>query len=130
MNKQKENRPALLVDFKKNRIRISKHTLHLLGDPDYIQLLVNPNTNTIAIRCTTGNDHLSHRIKWDELLQHKCCELYSRAFLHTLRSSSAQWEENKAYRIYGTVLSIHNLAEFPMKESIAIVPKEEYPNHE
>lgn len=33
---------VLLIDMKKYRIRIRKQTLHQLGDPSYIQLLINP----------------------------------------------------------------------------------------
>lgn len=50
MNNQPSSQPILCIDLKKNRIRIHKLTLHMLGDPEYIQLLVNPCTHMIAIR--------------------------------------------------------------------------------
>lgn len=50
MNKQPSLQPILFIDLKKNRIRIHKQTLHLLGDPEYIQLLINPVTRLIAVR--------------------------------------------------------------------------------
>lgn len=74
MKNQIQNRPAIFIDLKKNRIRIYKHTLQMLGKPDYIQLLVNPADRIIAVRCTDSQDHLSHKIYWDELLSHKSCE--------------------------------------------------------
>ena len=42
MNRETSLKPVLCIDLKKNRIRIHKLTLHMLGDPEYIQLLVNP----------------------------------------------------------------------------------------
>ena len=43
------NSPTVLlsVDIKKYRIRIHKATLHLLGDPPYIQLLINPSSSIV-----------------------------------------------------------------------------------
>ena len=125
MNSKSEVYPVIFIDLKKNRIRIYKRTLHLLGDPAYIQLLVNPASQTIVVRCTNGQDNLSHRIYWERLIQHKCCELYSRDFLRTLRSTSQDWEENQTYRIYGTLVKPYKLAQFSMKNSIPINPKQE-----
>ena len=50
MNRETSLKPVLCIDLKKNRIRIHKLTLHMLGDPEYIQLLVNPQNSMIAIR--------------------------------------------------------------------------------
>ena len=44
------SQPILCIDLKKNRIRIHKLTLHMLGDPEYIQLLVNPDSHMIAVK--------------------------------------------------------------------------------
>lgn len=41
---------TMCVDLKQFRIRIYKTTLHSLGDPKYIQILVNPNDKAVAIR--------------------------------------------------------------------------------
>ena len=63
MNKQTASQPILCIDLKKNRIRIHKLTLHKLGDPEYIQLLVNPTARMIAIRCSNREDNLAHHIR-------------------------------------------------------------------
>ena len=49
---------VILVDLKKRRIRIRKSTLHQLGDPEYIQLLVDPTDRMVAIRAV---DHETTR---------------------------------------------------------------------
>ena len=34
--------PVVVIDCSRNRIRIHRTALHLLGNPDYVALLVNP----------------------------------------------------------------------------------------
>lgn len=41
-------KPSLLVDIKKNRIRIHKNTLHALGNPCFVVLIVNPDEHTLG----------------------------------------------------------------------------------
>lgn len=113
-------RPAIFIDMKKGRIRIHQSTLQLLGNPSYIQLLVNPAAKMIAVKKTIGSDHLSHRIPEDSLQRHKYCELYSRNFLKALRNASSRWEEKETYRIYGTLIEANQLVQFSMEDSIQI----------
>ena len=42
------------IDPKKHRIRIYKSTLHALGDPMYIQLLVSTTRRIVAVKCVEG----------------------------------------------------------------------------
>lgn len=120
MSHKIESRPAIFIDMKKSRIRIHKRTLQMLGNPSYIQLLVNPISQTIAVKRTTGADHLSHRIHENEIRHHKCCELYSRNFLKALRSASSALEDKKTYRIYGTLIESCHLVQFSMEDSIPV----------
>jgi hypothetical protein len=46
-------RPAILVDLKKYRIRIHKNTLHSIGNPKHILLLVNPEERTLEFNAVT-----------------------------------------------------------------------------
>ena len=55
--------PVISIDFKtRKRIRIHKITFHLLNDPKYIQILVNPESKAIALRAGDPDDPLSLRI--------------------------------------------------------------------
>ena len=54
--------PIISINFKRNLIRIHKATLDLLGQPEYIQLLVNPDDRTIAIMKGISSDVLAHRV--------------------------------------------------------------------
>ena len=49
MMKSKNTLLSISIDLKKNRIRIHKNTLHAIGSPSYILLLVNPVENSLAI---------------------------------------------------------------------------------
>ena len=54
-------RPKITIDLKKNRIRVYRDTLHMISDPKYIQLLINPKAKKIIILGSTAYDHLAHK---------------------------------------------------------------------
>lgn len=112
--------PSLVIDMRKNRIRIHKQTLHLLGDPDFVQLLVNPSTQTIAIRCSTSNDHLAHRIHWKTISGKQCCELYSKILMDTMSDVFLYLSPNQSYRITGKLYEKNRLAHFSLKNSVCL----------
>lgn len=62
MSNHPSSQPILCIDLKKNRIRIHKLTLHMLGDPEYIQLLVNPDSHMIAVKKSVRQDYLAHHV--------------------------------------------------------------------
>ena len=119
-NPLQEVRPSLLIDMKKNRIRIHKATLHVLGDPDYIQFLVNPENLSLVIRCSVKADSLALHIRWNLIGGKQCCDIYSYFLLKSLRDVNCGWEENRSYRLYGHLHEKENLAMFSMKDTIDI----------
>lgn len=56
---------TIAIDLKKYRIRIHKATIHLLGDPKYIQLLVKPASSQVAIRAIEKETHGDQNFKVD-----------------------------------------------------------------
>ena len=64
MNNKHSSHPLICIDFKKNRIRIHSNTLRQIGNPEYIQLLVNPDQKMIGIKasCAEDNWHMKLRI--------------------------------------------------------------------
>ena len=48
------------IDFKRSRVRIYKESLHLIGDPKYIQLMVNVDQRLVAIRGIDRDTRGSH----------------------------------------------------------------------
>mgnify|MGYP007110268047 CR=1 FL=1 len=48
MKNDVSNAPMIVIDHKNSQIRIHRNTLQLLGDPEYIQLLVNPGQHALG----------------------------------------------------------------------------------
>ena len=103
----------LTLDMKKQRIRIFKQTLHELGDPGYIQLLVNPEQKTIVIKACKEDAFLSHRMK----VEKDCdCELYSTQLMHHLRLLDDHLEEAITYSAAGLIDERRHLALFRLQD--------------
>ncbi len=120
MNKPRSLKPILSIDLKKNRIRIHKQTLHMMGDPEFIQLLINPDNHTIAVRRSIRQDYLAHKVKREQLTSKNCYELYSTDLVNTLCKVNTEWNRNEAYRIYGYFFENEGLARFNMNDTVPL----------
>lgn len=112
--------PTLVFDLKKNRIRIHKKTLHMLGNPDYVQFLVNPDARMIGIKASTAKDKTAERIKWQTIGDHQCCEFYSKYLIMRLKFYCYNWDKQSLYRISGEMIPNENLAMFCLNDSVLI----------
>ena len=117
MNRETSLKPVLCIDLKKNRIRIHKLTLHMLGDPEYIQLLVNPQDSMIAIRKSVRKDYLAHRVRYSKADSRYCYELYS---TELFRIRAIYRGKTRSYRIYGALNPKECLASFSMNECVLV----------
>ena len=120
MTEKNMARPVILVDLKKYRIRIHKNTLHSIGDPDYVLLLVNPEERTLAILRSDRSDSRAHHITKASLINKKPFELYSRSLVKSLRDICSNWQDNQSYRLYGEVIPNEGVARFHMDESVQV----------
>ena len=84
MSRENLCQPILSIDLKKSLIRIHRNTLRLLGDPDYIQLLINPNSKMIAIKAGDKRDYLAHKVKKYRFETGYSYELYCKDLLQTM----------------------------------------------
>lgn len=114
------SRPAILVDLKKYRIRIHRNTLHSIGDPNHILLLVNPEECTLAVLRSSSSDPRAHSITKASLLNKKPFELYSRSLVKSLRDLCSDWQDNQSYRLYGEIISNEGVAQFHMDKSVLV----------
>ncbi len=57
--------PVICIDQNKYCIRIHKNTLHMIGDPKFIQLLINPEKLLILIRAANRSDQMTHGLDED-----------------------------------------------------------------
>lgn len=110
------NMPMIVIDSKNNRIRIHRSTLHLLGNPEYIQLMVNPERLSLIIlpskRLKTAN-----AVRWDRIAKSKSCELYSKILVRQLRSICPNWKADGKYRLYGSCIRNGLLIQFDMSSA-------------
>ena len=113
-------KPAILIDLKKPLIRIHKDTLYSIGNPEYILLLVNPKERSFAISASDRTDPKSHHISKGSLVNKKSFELYSTALVKSLQNLCLDWQDDKAYRIYGKKISNKGIVRFDMAEALAI----------
>lgn len=120
MNNNKDLRPAILVDLKKYLIRIHRDTLRLIGNPEYVLLLVNPNEKILAVLPSDRSDTKAHHISKSSLHNKKSFEIYSTPLMQSLKNISTGWEANKAYRIYGEKVPSQYVIKFPMSEALSI----------
>lgn len=103
----------IVIDSKNSRIRIHRNTLHLLGNPEYIQLLVNPERRRLAI-LPSQKQKTANAIRWDKIAGSKSCELYSKILIRQLGSICPNWRVDGKYRLYGAHISAELLIQFDM----------------
>ncbi len=105
-------------DLKKFRIRIHKSTIHMMGDPQYIQLLVNPEKMTVAVRAMEENEKPgkdAHKVSKQIMSSDNSYEIYSRAFLTKMVEVVGGLEDKVGYRISGVYSSTHKTALYSLQ---------------
>ena len=113
------NSPTVLlsVDMKKYRIRIHKATLHLLGDPPYIQLLINPASSIVALKSvsrSTSKDQ-THRVPKKTLRSSNSVEIYSKYFIDKLIELVPDLTDGNCYHMTGTIIPSEKMVVFSFK---------------
>lgn len=113
-------RPLIVVDLKKHRIRIHKSTLSSIGSPNYILLLVNPGGFSLAILRSDRFNPRAHHIPSKVLESGKPIELYSRSLIKTLHDLCRDWQEHKSYRLYGDTIPNEGIVLFYMSDALSV----------
>ena len=116
---------TIAIDLKKSRIRIHKSLLHMMGDPKYIQLLVNPNNKYVAIRALKQNEphENSERIRPIDMMAENSIEFYSKYFIQKLCELVDELDTDYSYRLMGTIVPTHNMAVFSL-DTLTPIEKE------
>ncbi len=116
MNEVSNLNSAISLDLKKYRIRIHKATVHLIGDPKYIQLLVNPEDMAMAIRSVdvTLSGDQTHRVNQRQMKSDNSFEIYSRAFVEKLCQVRPDLEPGRTYRLTGKVIPKERVAVYSL----------------
>ena len=91
--------------------------MHLLEDPEYIDLLVNPDQKILAVRASESSYPFSHKIIYDSQQDH---ELYSKVLLRQLRILHPELETHNTYRLYGRFVQEKKIVLFEMRGMLRI----------
>ena len=102
------------IDLKKYRIRIHKESLHLIGDPKYIQILVNINSRMVAIRAVESGkvDLQTFKVDQNCINSDFSYEIYSRHFITRLCNEFDCFKKSECYRLTGTAIESERMAVF------------------
>ena len=106
----------IAIDLKKNRIRVHKETLRLIGSPKYIQIMVDVDRSMLAIRATEKDSGSCAAIKVDlpNLPADFSYEIYSKSLVGKLSKAFEYLEQGCAYRLTGYTLPEQQAAVFPI----------------
>lgn len=110
------SRPAISVDPRTNIVRIHRVTLDMLGRPDYVMLLVNPENMQIGVRPSNKRDRHAHKVRWEVLTDTRSYEICSMRFISELYKFNNNADKNTAYRLYGHYFKESNVAVFDFKD--------------
>ena len=107
---------TLSVDLKKYCIRLHKATYRLIGQPKYIQLLVNPKERVVAVRAIVkgSKDSQAYKINKVRMESDHSYEIYSRSFVEKLWELTDGLDNGYSYRLNGKVYLSQNAAVFPL----------------
>ena len=128
MDESSASKVTMAVDTKKYGIRIHKVLFRQLGEPRYIQLLVNPEKRIVAIQKVEKelSGGQTHRIVEKRMHSEHSYEIYSRPFIRKLREVAPSIQDGCTYRLTGSVILSMNTAVFPL-ETLQRVERQEQP---
>ncbi len=105
---------SLTIDVKKNRLRILKPTMRLLGNPTMVQLLYHPQNKVILVRAakeqTPGGQELFIHLSKPG----GDYEIYSMTFVQKIRKAFPEMQERCSYRLHGTAVEKECMVSFSM----------------
>lgn len=117
MVKDRTDNPKIVIDYPRNRIRIHKNTLRVMGTPEYVLLIVNPEQKTLCVICGGANIQGSHKI---HINNSRCIELCSKSLNGTLRNAFHVFSGNISYVIEGEYIASENMVKFDITKSLPI----------
>lgn len=107
---------TMSIDTRRSRIRIHKAMLHQLGDPQYIQFLVDPNGMAVAVRRVDAPlfGDAVHEVSRGRLCSDLSYEIYSRFFVAKLSLLAPVMGEGRLYHMKGEVIPSQRIAVFDL----------------
>ena len=107
---------TMAIDLKKNRLRIHKSTLRLLGSPEFVTLLFSPERSAIGIiACESEIPKVEQiRVVYDKPTSAGTFDIYSKHLLSVIRRAFSGLNQTGLYRLKGTPVPEENGVYFPL----------------
>lgn len=119
MSKMTKQVANLTLDMRRNRVRIHRQTLRALGDPSFIQFLINPEDLYIAILGSeiplTGGTANRVKIRNARLDSKLSVEFYSATLLGGIYNVFGVLDRQYNYRLTGEIDTLNRVAYFSME---------------
>lgn len=112
--------PMISISLKKPLIRIYKSTLHLIGTPTHVLLMINPNEKTLVIHPSDKSDLKAHYVAKYLAKNKKSIELYSTSLIKQLKCLCPNLEDGQAYKFFGKYIPTDGIVEFNMQGATLI----------
>ena len=107
----------LSFSLKRRRVLIHRSTLRALGMPQNIRFLLNKKKVRVAVQCCEAIDRDFFAVP--DLKPSETFEISSINFLKMVYRL-AKWDEDRSYRVSGTLFRVNRLAEFDLNNAEAI----------
>ena len=117
MSEQKPLVANLTIDLRRNRFRIHQDTIHNLGDPAYIQFLINPEDGYIAIlgseKPLTGGT--ANKVTLYNASHSRSAEFYSSNLMNSIFKIFGSLDFRYSYRLTGEIDQVNRVAYYSMR---------------
>ena len=114
---------VITIDPKQNRIRFYRTFLKELGNPKYVQLMVNSQDKIIAIKASEALDAFSVKLN-SHIEKEHCYELHSLNLITELFNLMNWNDKNFTYKIVGKMDKKTNTGIFPLTQATKIESEE------
>jgi len=117
MSEQKPLVANLTIDLRRNRFRIHQDTIHNLGNPAYIQFLINPEDGFIAI---LGSEKplaggTANKVTLYNASRSKSAEFYSSNLMNSIFKIFGSLDFRFSYRLTGEIDQVNRVAYYSMQ---------------
>lgn len=114
---EQEKYYSISINYRADTVRIYKKVLSALGNPKYLQFLINPEAKILYMRGAGTSGVNCLEVPSDEFLKRNCCVLHGKSFIKKL-SNLAGWSLKTRYVVKGTLETSHNTIVFDLSEAV------------
>ncbi len=107
---------TMAIDLKKDRLRIHKSTLRLMGSPEFVTLLFSPERNAIGVIASKSEipKVVEIRVVYDKPNSAGTFDIYSKYLLSVIRRAFSGLDSAGLYRLKGYPVTEENGVYFPL----------------